>query len=48
MGFIFGWFPAFDGLTGFFFYSFLVYLMVLFIGAMLNPTVDKIIADDIK
>ena len=48
MGLITQWLPAFDGLTGFFFYSFMVYLMVLFFGWLLNPTVDKIIADDIK
>ena len=41
-------FPAFGGLWGFVFYSFLTYLGVLFIGWLLNPTVDKIIADDLK
>ena len=40
--------PDFDGLTGFLFYSFLTYLFVLFIGWLLNPTVDKIIEDDLK
>ena len=35
--------PEFGGLTGFLFYSFLVYLIVLFFGWLLNPTVDKII-----
>ena len=36
-------FPEFEGLFGFFFYSFMVYLLVLFLGWLLNPTVDKII-----
>lgn len=42
------WLPEFQGLTGFFFYSFLTYLVVLFFGWLLNPTVDKIIQDDLK
>ena len=41
-------FPPMSGIWGFFFYSFLVYLVVMFFGWLLNPTVDKIIADDIK
>ena len=40
--------PEFGGMTGFLFYSFLVYLIVLFFGWLLNPTVDKIIQDDLK
>ena len=40
--------PEFEGMTGFLFYSFLTYLIVLFFGWLLNPTVDKIIKDDIK
>lgn len=42
------WLPEFQGIPGFLFYSFLTYLMVLFFGWLLNPTVDKIIQDDLK
>ena len=48
----FGWIyeglPDFDSLFGFLFYSFLGYLMVIFFGWLLNPTVDEIISDDMK
>ena len=40
--------PEFGGMQGFIFYSLMTYLVVLFFGWLLNPTVDKIIADDIK
>ena len=48
MGYLASLLPEFGGLYGFFFYSFMTYLFVLFIGWLLNPTVDKIIEDDIK
>ena len=48
LGIFFGMFPAFGGMWGFIFYSFLTYIFVLFVGWLLNPTVDKIIQDDIK
>ena len=48
MGIVINMFPPLEGLTGFFFYSFAVYMFTLFLGWLLNPTVDKIIADDLR
>ena len=48
MGYVLSFLPQFEGVTGFLFYSLMTYLLVLFFGWLLNPTVDKIIADDIK
>ena len=47
-GFIYDLLPEVNTLEGFFVYSFLTYLFILFTGWLLNPTVDKIIHDDIK
>jgi len=40
--------PELNGITGFIFYSFMAYLIALCFGWLLDPTVDKIIANDIK
>ena len=40
--------PELNGIPGFLFYSFIAYLIALCFGWLLDPTVDKIIADDIK
>jgi hypothetical protein len=38
--------PELNTVPGFFFYSFLMYLIVLFMGWMLNPSVDETLAKD--
>ena len=40
--------PELSGVGGFLFYSFLAYLVVLFFGWLLNPSVDKFIERDLK
>ena len=40
------WLPEVNTLPGFFFYSFVFYMFVLFSGWLLNPTMDKIMEDD--
>ena len=40
--------PDLNSLPGFFVYSFLIYLFVLFMGWLLNPTVDRIIEQEEK
>ena len=40
--------PSVNTVPGFILYSFITYLFVLLMGWLLNPTVDKIIMDDIK
>ena len=39
--YIYSFMPDLNTLTGFLFYSFLCYLMVLFVGWLLNPAVDE-------
>ena len=46
--YIYSMLPEITSAFGFILYSFLTYLFVLFCGWLLNPTVDKIIQDDIK
>lgn len=38
--------PDLNTLPGFFVYSFLIYLIVVFLGWLLNPTVDRIIEQE--
>ena len=45
-GWIYEALPEFGTATGYFFYTFLGYLMVLFFGWLLNPTVDEIVSED--
>ena len=40
--------PQVNTLPGFFLYSFLTYMFVVFSGWLLNPTMDKILEDDEK
>ena len=39
--YIYSFMPDLNTLPGFLFYSFLCYLMVLFVGWLLNPAVDE-------
>ena len=47
-GWIYEMWPEFGTPMGFFAYTFSVYLIVLFFGWLLNPTVDEILENDIK
>ena len=47
-GFVWESLPEFSSPIGFFFYSFITYMFVLFFGWLLNPTVDEIIKNDIE
>jgi hypothetical protein len=44
--YVFSALPDINTLPGFFLYSLLCYGCVLFLGWLLNPTVDKFIAED--
>ncbi|MFM7855432.1 MAG: hypothetical protein ACKO96_26775, partial [Flammeovirgaceae bacterium] len=41
-GWLFDLVPTIDSYAGFFFYSFLAYMSVLFLGWLMNPTVDRL------
>ena len=47
-GWIYEMLPEFGTPASFFVYTFSVYLFTIFVGWLLNPTVDEIISDDIK
>ena len=48
MSYLFGMLPAINTMSGFFLYSFLTYLFILFMGWLLNPSMEQMKEDDIK